>query len=136
MKNSPHRHKHQLKKALRKASHINVNSQKDKTKEREGKFTEYNNRRGDNKHLSPLNMQTVKEIFNLYKHNLERARLIDKAHAKRSSPGIVDKNTPQTHQNQQNPKVYTLRTHQGSLKTDKIGRKILKSQNAPHREAA
>ena len=136
MKNSPHRHKHQVKKALRQASHIVLNPKKDTIHEREEKFTEYNGRRRSNERLNPLDIKTVKEIFNIYKHHLERARLVDKAHSKRSTPGMIEGDKPQTQTNQHNPKIYTLRTHQGSLKTEKIARSVLRGKNAPHREAA
>lgn len=132
MKNSPHRHKHQLKKALRKNSKL-PKSKIHHLQAPNLKVFEVMKRRTEN--LQPFEAQKAKEIFHAFKKHLEREKHFNSLHvSKRTTPGEVESGpftimkheTKHHHEDWKGPCLE---------KSNTVAHKMLRYQNNPKKAA-
>ncbi len=136
MKNSPHRHKHQVNKAVREAKKTHPLPQKPSPNVEMAKIVQKRNEKmGDNDHLNEINQKASFEILKLFKQHLERAPKKSKPkHSKRTTTGTIESDGPFPNiRNHKAPK--TQKDIQPSLeKGHAISRKVRKNQS--NRKAA
>lgn len=130
MKNSPHRHKHQVNKAVRESKRTHPLPKKEPKEKKAAQMArDQADLREFNQRLTPLNPKMAQEILELYKKHFERARHMEPKHSKRANPGMIEGESPFTHIRHHkglNPK----QTNQPSLeKSHEIGRKVFQKQN-------
>ena len=131
MKNSPHRHKHQVNKAVRQSKRTHPLPKKNsKDKKAAQMARDQADLRSLNERLSPLNPEVSKEILEVYKKHFERARHTNNPkHSKRANPGMIEGESPFTHIRHHkglDPKQKSRPTLQ---KSHEIGRKVIEKQN-------
>ena len=130
VKKSPHRAKHQVRKAVRKAQRATSLTRKDKTKRAQAKqIQELNDKIELKDGWKAENAQKHLEILNLFKRQVESSYLKDKPHhSKRSGPGTIQGEGPYNqfhhHMGQQLHKRASLSME----KSKDIGRKYIKNQ--------
>ena len=131
MKNSPHRHKHQVNKAVRQASRTHPFPEKPAPGHEKAKMAQDQaEMRRPNERLTPLNPKVSKEIMDVYKKHFERMKHVgNPKHSKRANPGMIEGESPYTHiRHHKDNKLHKL--NQPSLeKSQSIARKVIKNQN-------
>lgn len=132
MKNSPHRHKHQRAKALRKACQIDLNPPENKV----NPMPEFNSHLPEKDRLKPISIKTAKDILNIYKKHLEHARFERGTHHphKRTTPGQVEDEMPKIQKRAQKIQHSNMEAH--LEKSSSLARKLIKHHNEPYKKAA
>lgn len=120
MGNKPHRLKKMKMKALRKFSKIDVSK-----KATHETIKTHNNMLL----LKPFNKKTASEMLKAYKKTIEHIHLKNKPHHhKRTTPGTVDEEAPQTIIRHHNIDKSMKKWHKGDIqKSAEIGRKFIHS---------
>ncbi len=136
MKNSPHRAKHQVEKAVRQANKAHQAPQNNSAASKQAEIAKVHNQiRRYEDHLKLENSKTSLQVLNIFKKYLERARYRDKPHqSRRTSKGVITDEGPV---NQFHPHIGYgdhSKNLSGMEKSRDIGRKHLKNQD--YRKAA
>ena len=131
MKNSPHRHKHQVNKAVRQASKTHPLPIKPSPDKMQADITlEHNKLVRVSDKLKPINKKVSLEILTVYKKHFERAKHIAKPkHSKRSTPGMIEGESPFTHIRHHMDIDLGKKIRPSLQKSSAIARKVIKNQN-------
>lgn len=128
MKNSPHRAKHQVNKAVRQSKSTHPLPQK---RSPEKKTQDIMLKRNWlvmlEDHLKPVNKARSEEILVFFKKHFERVRHLGPRHSKRANPGMVEGDVPFTHIHHHKSFVTERHNDHGLAKSRAVARKAIKS---------
>lgn len=136
MKNSPHRHKHQVNKAVREAKRTHPLPQKSSPEAPSAKRAqEHASLKRPNERLTPADPKVSKEMVEVFKKHVEKMRHVaNPKHSKRANPGMIEGESPYTHIRHHKDTKLQKKNQPSLEKSHDIARKVIKNQN--YRKAA